>query len=100
VQADVVKLDELDRLYGTVRQSKGHIDIVFANAGGGEFVPLEAITPEYYETSAAIVTYLSPRLRFFHQGRFAGRKKRIPPHLIRAPDAALSRFYDNLLAAA
>ena len=35
--------------------------------------------------AAAIVTFLSPGLRFFHQGQFEGRKKRISPHLVRAP---------------
>jgi hypothetical protein len=52
--------------------------------------------------AAAIVTYLSPGLRFFHQGQIEGRKKRISPHLVRAPsepaDAILQRFYDGLLA--
>jgi hypothetical protein len=50
--------------------------------------------------AAAIVTYLSPGLRFFHQGQFEGRRKRISPHLVRAPleatDEALQRFYDAL----
>ena len=35
--------------------------------------------------AAAIITFLSPGLRFFHQGQFEGRKKRISPHLVRAP---------------
>ena len=35
--------------------------------------------------AAAIITYLSPGLRFFHQGQFEGRRKRISPHLVRAP---------------
>jgi hypothetical protein len=35
--------------------------------------------------AAAVITYLSPGLRFFHQGQFEGRKKRISPHLVRAP---------------
>ena len=58
-------------------------------------------TPAMHE-AAAIVTYVSPGLRFFHQGQFEGRKKRISPHLVRAPsepaDAMLQRFYDRLLA--
>jgi hypothetical protein len=58
-------------------------------------------TPAMHE-AAAIVTYLSPGLRFFHQGQFEGRKKRISPHLVRAPsepaDATLQQFYDGLLA--
>jgi glycosidase len=52
--------------------------------------------------AAAIITYLSPGQRFFHQGQFEGRKKRISPHLIRAPlepvDGTAQRFYDTLVA--
>ena len=52
--------------------------------------------------AAAVVTYLSPGLRFFHQGQLDGRMKRISPHLVRAPleppDAARQQFYDRLLA--
>jgi len=40
--------------------------------------------PGMHEAAAAI-TYLSPGLRFFHHGQFEGRKKRISPHLVRAP---------------
>jgi hypothetical protein len=51
--------------------------------------------------AAAVVTYLSPGLRFFHQGQFEGRKKRISPHLVRRPneplDKDLADFYDRLL---
>ena len=39
-QGDVSKLADLDRLYATVKQQKGRIDVLFANAGGGEFAPL------------------------------------------------------------
>ncbi len=52
--------------------------------------------------AAAVLTFLSPGLRFFHQGQFEGRKKRISPHLCRAPDEVvdetLGRFYQRLLA--
>jgi hypothetical protein len=52
--------------------------------------------------AAAVITFLSPGLRFFHQGQFEGRKKRISPHLIRAPqeplDEALLRFYTEFLS--
>jgi glycosidase len=52
--------------------------------------------------AAAVITFLSPGLRFFHQGQFEGRKKRISPHLVRAPNEAidqnLNQFYDRLLA--
>lgn len=46
VQGDVSNLTDLDRLYAAVKQQKGHIDILFANAGIGEFAPLGAITEE------------------------------------------------------
>jgi glycosidase len=52
--------------------------------------------------AAAIVTFLSPGLRFFHQGQFEGRRTRISPHLVRAPvertDDAVNRFYEQLLS--
>jgi hypothetical protein len=51
--------------------------------------------------AAAVITFLSPGLRFFHQGQFEGRKKRISPHLGRGPneptDEKLREFYDRLL---
>jgi hypothetical protein len=52
--------------------------------------------------AAAVITFLSPGLRFFHQGQFEGRMKRISPHLIRAPaeptNEVLKRFYERLLS--
>jgi hypothetical protein len=52
--------------------------------------------------AAAVITFLSPGLRFFHQGQFEGRKKRISPHLVRGPeepvDERVKKFYDRLLA--
>ena len=51
--------------------------------------------------AAAVIAFLSPGLRFFHQGQFQGRRKRISPHLVRAPqepiDPRLEQFYDRLL---
>jgi NAD(P)-dependent dehydrogenase (short-subunit alcohol dehydrogenase family) len=49
VQGDVANLADLDRLYETVKQQKGRIDILFANAGGGEFAPLGSITEEHFD---------------------------------------------------
>jgi glycosidase len=52
--------------------------------------------------AAAIITFLSPGLRFFHQGQLEGRRKRISPHLVRAPqepqDEDLQGFYHRLLS--
>ena len=51
--------------------------------------------------AAAVISFLSPGLRFFHQGQFEGRTKRISPHLCRAPDETVDdesrRFYGKLL---
>ena len=49
VQGDVAQLADLDRLYETVSKVKGRIDILFANAGVGEFAPLGKITEEHFD---------------------------------------------------
>jgi NAD(P)-dependent dehydrogenase (short-subunit alcohol dehydrogenase family) len=49
VQGDVSNLADLDRLYATVKERKGRIDIVFANAGTGEFAALGSITEEHFD---------------------------------------------------
>jgi NAD(P)-dependent dehydrogenase (short-subunit alcohol dehydrogenase family) len=49
VQADMSKLVDIDRLYDAVQQKHAQIDIVFANAGGGEMAPLGAISEEHYQ---------------------------------------------------
>lgn len=49
VQGDVSNLADLDRLYATIQQQKGSIDILFANAGWGEPVPLPAISEAHFD---------------------------------------------------
>jgi NAD(P)-dependent dehydrogenase (short-subunit alcohol dehydrogenase family) len=49
VQGDVAKLDDLDRLYETVGKLKGRIEIIFANAGVGEFVPVGKVSEEHFD---------------------------------------------------
>jgi NAD(P)-dependent dehydrogenase (short-subunit alcohol dehydrogenase family) len=49
VQSDVSNLADLDRLYATVKQQHGRIDVLFANAGGGAFAPLGEITEEHFD---------------------------------------------------
>ena len=49
VQGDVTKLADLDRLYETIGK-KGRLDIVFANAGFGEFAPLDKITERHFDS--------------------------------------------------
>lgn len=52
--------------------------------------------------AAAAITFLTPGLRFFHQGQFEGCTKRVSPHLGRRPsepvEPKLKAFYDRLLA--
>jgi NAD(P)-dependent dehydrogenase (short-subunit alcohol dehydrogenase family) len=48
VRGDVSELADLDRLYATVR-AKARLDIVFANAGVGEFAPLGKITEDHFD---------------------------------------------------
>jgi hypothetical protein len=60
-----------------------------------------ATFPADVHEAAAVITFLSPGLRFFHQGQFEGRRKRISPHLGRAPeeptDRRLQQFYERVL---
>ena len=49
VQGDVSNVADLDRLYATVEQQKGSIDILFANAGLGEPAPLPAISEAHFD---------------------------------------------------
>ena len=49
VQADVASPAELDKLYATVSQKLGKIDVLFVNAGIYKFVPLTATTEDLYD---------------------------------------------------
>ena len=49
VQCDVSKLADLDRLFGVVKDEAGTIDVLFANAGGGEFAALGAISEDHFD---------------------------------------------------
>jgi NAD(P)-dependent dehydrogenase (short-subunit alcohol dehydrogenase family) len=50
VQGDAGNLPDLDRLYDTVKANKGHIDVLYASAGYGEFnVPLGSITEATFD---------------------------------------------------
>ncbi|WP_375754907.1 SDR family oxidoreductase [Corallococcus exercitus] len=49
VRGDVSVMADLDALYARVKQEAGHLDVVFANAGGGEFAALGAITEAHFD---------------------------------------------------
>jgi NAD(P)-dependent dehydrogenase (short-subunit alcohol dehydrogenase family) len=48
VEGDVSNLADLDKLYDTVKEQKGRVDVLFANAGIGEFMPLEKISEAHF----------------------------------------------------
>jgi len=49
VTGDVSKSADLDKLYTAVEEQQGKLDIVFANAGIGEFAPLGQITEAHFD---------------------------------------------------
>ncbi|MEO4042784.1 SDR family oxidoreductase [Hoeflea sp. CAU 1731] len=49
VRGDMSDLADIDRLYDAVQQAHAQIDVLFANAGGGDFAPLGAITEEHFQ---------------------------------------------------
>jgi NAD(P)-dependent dehydrogenase (short-subunit alcohol dehydrogenase family) len=49
IRGDIANLTDLDHLFGRIKTEKGRIDVLFANAGVGELLPLGAITEESYD---------------------------------------------------
>jgi NAD(P)-dependent dehydrogenase (short-subunit alcohol dehydrogenase family) len=49
IAGDVSNLEDLDRLYAVVKEKHGHIDILFANAGGGTVAPLATATESHFD---------------------------------------------------
>jgi NAD(P)-dependent dehydrogenase (short-subunit alcohol dehydrogenase family) len=73
VQGDVSNFADLDRLYATVKQQKGRIDVLFANAGLGELAPLGAITEAHFDKTfnvnvKGILFTVQKALPLFHDG--------------------------------
>jgi NAD(P)-dependent dehydrogenase (short-subunit alcohol dehydrogenase family) len=54
IQGDVAKLEDLDRLYATVRERAGRVDVLFANAGIAEFATIEQITEAGFDQTFAV----------------------------------------------
>jgi NAD(P)-dependent dehydrogenase (short-subunit alcohol dehydrogenase family) len=54
VQGDVSNFADLDRLYATVKQKEGRLDILFANAGVAEFASLGEITEAHFDKTFSI----------------------------------------------
>jgi NAD(P)-dependent dehydrogenase (short-subunit alcohol dehydrogenase family) len=51
VRSDAANLDDLDRLFDTVRREKGRIDVLFASAGTGEAVKMGEITEQHFDAA-------------------------------------------------
>jgi NAD(P)-dependent dehydrogenase (short-subunit alcohol dehydrogenase family) len=49
IRADASVLSELDAVYAQIAKTEGRLDILFANAGGGDMLPLGAITEEHFD---------------------------------------------------
>jgi NAD(P)-dependent dehydrogenase (short-subunit alcohol dehydrogenase family) len=56
VRGDAAKLDDLDRLFDTVKREKGTLDILFASAGRGEAAKLGEITEEHFDAAFGLNT--------------------------------------------
>src|SRR5919197_3935242 len=73
VQGDVSNMADLDRLYAVVGEQKGRIDILFANAGVGEFAPLGTITEAHFDKIFSVnvkglLFTVQKALPLFHDG--------------------------------
>jgi NAD(P)-dependent dehydrogenase (short-subunit alcohol dehydrogenase family) len=56
VRGDAANLNDLDRLFDTVKREKGKIDVLFASAGMGEAVPLGEITEKHFDATFGLNT--------------------------------------------
>src|SRR5262245_32664381 len=54
VQGDAAVLEDLDRLYRVVKETKGRVDILFANAGFVEHQTIDVVTPEHFDKTVNI----------------------------------------------
>jgi len=54
VAGDASVMEDLDRLYRTVKETKGRVDILFANAGLVEHQTIDVVTPEHFDKTFAI----------------------------------------------
>ena len=49
IQADSTSLADLDRVYATIQDAAGRLDVLFANAGGGDMLALGQITEQHVD---------------------------------------------------
>jgi NAD(P)-dependent dehydrogenase (short-subunit alcohol dehydrogenase family) len=49
IQADSSSNADLQRLFATIQEQAGRVDVLYVNAGGGSMAPLGAITEEHFD---------------------------------------------------
>lgn len=49
IRGDIASMADLDRVFAEVKSKAGHLDVLFANAGGGDMMALDAITEEHFD---------------------------------------------------
>lgn len=54
IRSDISLLGDIDRVFEVINDSYGRLDILFANAGVGEFVPIEAVTEEHFDKTFGV----------------------------------------------
>ena len=54
IRGDIANLGDLDRLFEEIKEDKGRLDILFANAGLGEFAPLGTITEAHFDKAFGV----------------------------------------------
>ena len=77
IQGDISNLEDLDRLYNTVKDQKGHLDILFANAGIAQFAQLGEISEEHFDNIfrinvKGVLFTVQKALPLFHDGGGGG----------------------------
>ena len=54
IRGDIANLSELDGLFAAIKEQKGRLDVLFANAGIGEFAPLGQVTEEHFDKTFGV----------------------------------------------
>src|SRR6478672_7500115 len=54
IRGDIANLSDLERLFEEIKEIKGRLDILFANAGLGEFAPLGTITEAHFDKTFGV----------------------------------------------
>ena len=89
VQGDVSKMIDLNKLFETVKNKFGHLDIVFANAGFGEVIPFGEVSEDdfdrHFATNVKPPTPPAPGLPSLDLGGLVARLGRAPGYFEGSP---------------